>query len=177
MRGGRSHRPQRPALLHLRYHLGGEGGEGGEPAAEAGDDEQSPLGRDRRVSGEERDGDSDQVAADQVRGERTGRDGREVLIQRHAEPPAQKRPQARAETDGRGRSPHGRTLYRTARAVRNGLSMLTRLAGAARRARKDLMRSLAPVLLALGLLIAALGGCSQESRQRAADERLRSIYA
>jgi uncharacterized protein (DUF885 family) len=55
--------------------------------------------------------------------------------------------------------------------------MLTRLAGAARRARKDLMRSLAPVLLALGLLIAALGGCSQESRQRAADERLRSIYA
>jgi uncharacterized protein (DUF885 family) len=38
------------------------------------------------------------------------------------------------------------------------------------------MRNLAPALLAFGLLLAGLGGCSQESRRHAADERLRSIY-
>ena len=38
------------------------------------------------------------------------------------------------------------------------------------------MRSLAPMLIALALLAAAVGGCSQQSRQRAADMRLREIY-
>jgi uncharacterized protein (DUF885 family) len=38
------------------------------------------------------------------------------------------------------------------------------------------MRHLAPALLGLGLLAAALAGCSRESRQHAADERLRAIY-
>jgi uncharacterized protein (DUF885 family) len=38
------------------------------------------------------------------------------------------------------------------------------------------MRHFAPALLGLGLLAAALAGCSRESRQHAADERLRSIY-
>jgi uncharacterized protein (DUF885 family) len=41
---------------------------------------------------------------------------------------------------------------------------------------KDLMRNLAPALIALGLLSAALGGCSERARQHAADERLRAIY-
>ena len=38
------------------------------------------------------------------------------------------------------------------------------------------MRHFAPALLGLGLLAAALAGCSRESRQHAADERLRAIY-
>ena len=38
------------------------------------------------------------------------------------------------------------------------------------------MRQFAPALLGLGLLAAALAGCSRESRQHAADERLRAIY-
>ena len=38
------------------------------------------------------------------------------------------------------------------------------------------MRHFAPALLGLGLLAAALAGCSRESRQQAADERLRAVY-
>jgi len=38
------------------------------------------------------------------------------------------------------------------------------------------MRRLAPTLIALALISAALGGCSQQSRQRAADAQLREIY-
>jgi uncharacterized protein (DUF885 family) len=38
------------------------------------------------------------------------------------------------------------------------------------------MRHFAPAILGLGLLAAALAGCSRESRQHAADERLRAIY-
>ena len=38
------------------------------------------------------------------------------------------------------------------------------------------MRHFAPALLGLGLLAAGLAGCSRESRQHAADERLRAIY-
>jgi hypothetical protein len=41
---------------------------------------------------------------------------------------------------------------------------------------KDIMRTNLAVLAAVGVLTAALCGCSQEARQHAADERLRAIY-
>jgi hypothetical protein len=65
-----------------------------------------------------------------------------------------------------------RCLYLIARAARNGSSMLPPL---------DIMRSSLTPLLAAGALAAALAavlsGCSQQSRQHAADERLSAIYS
>src|SRR5712664_3595780 len=63
-----------------------------------------------------------------------------------------------------------RCLYLIARATRNGSSMLPPL---------DIMRNSLTPLAAAGALAAAaavLSGCSQQSRQHAADERLSAIY-
>src|SRR6202521_4492724 len=61
-----------------------------------------------------------------------------------------------------------RCLYLIARAARNGSSMLPPL---------DIMRNSLTPLLAAAALAAVLTGCSQQSRQHAADERLSAIYS
>jgi uncharacterized protein (DUF885 family) len=55
--------------------------------------------------------------------------------------------------------------------------MLTRLRVQRVTAWKDNMRSSAVAILALSLVVAGLGACSQHARQHAADERLRAIYS
>src|SRR5204862_53653 len=76
------------------------------PAAAAGDHEQPPLGGYRRVGREEGHRNPDDVAADQVGGQRARRDRGEVCIQRQAEPPAQQRAQACPEADRSNQLPH-----------------------------------------------------------------------
>jgi hypothetical protein len=65
-------RCKEPLLLHQGHELGRKGGERRQAAAKTRYDEEAPLQREGRVRRKERDGEADDVAADEVGGERTG---------------------------------------------------------------------------------------------------------
>src|SRR5438552_651299 len=102
------HCRRQTVLLHEQHDLGGERRERRQSAEETGDREEPPLWRDRRVRRKVRDGNADQIAADQIRGQRAERKLRQPRIEPVREPPAQPRARRRAHRDHRQRAEHQR---------------------------------------------------------------------
>jgi len=100
MRTDCANSPQHAPFLNQGRDLGGERGKRGQSAQKAGDDKQAPLGRKTGMMGENGKRDTDQVAADQIRRQRTGRNGRKQRVERHAQPPAQYGAERCSQTNG-----------------------------------------------------------------------------
>jgi hypothetical protein len=82
-------RPRGASVLQMRNELCRERRERRETATEAGHHEQSPLWRNRGGRSEKCDRQPNDLAADQIRGERAGRNEREEGVELRSEPPAQ----------------------------------------------------------------------------------------
>ncbi|MNC88975.1 hypothetical protein D3C83_48590 [compost metagenome] len=93
---------ERPGILLARQQRHGfsrKSRKSGKATEEAGNDQQPHLGRDARVLDEDLDGNTDQIAANQVRCERAEGERRKERVQQDAETPAQPCTERCAEPD------------------------------------------------------------------------------
>ena len=100
MKGGQRTGPRILAANKQRHCFGGKSRKGRQSTHEAGNNKEPSLRRDRRVIGKIRDRDADEIAADEIRGERSQRQCGEEWVEFNGERPTQ----ARAET---GSAEHG----------------------------------------------------------------------